>query len=159
MTSVEAYRDQVDLLFRQLRAPPGTNCQWPLVGGSFVKGEDDETEMRATLCNALTARDWFAENGPADAPPLPLNLDDWNKIRFRGGLEGIVGYYARSLDGFQWEFEQHPSLYDFACGVMALNPRWADEELKRRFPPRPLEGLNPSSLAWSAPERPLARLH
>jgi hypothetical protein len=159
MQTVKFYEKEVDRLFKQLHAPPGTNCQWPVFGGGFMKGEDDESEMRQTLCNALRARDWFAENGPADAPPLPLNPDDRNKIRFRGGIEGIVGYYARSLDGFRWDYERHPSFYDFACGLMALNLRWANEELRRRFPPRPLEGLNPSSLAWSAPERQLARLH
>jgi hypothetical protein len=84
-------------------------------------------------------------------PPLPLNPDDRNKIRFRGGIEGIVGYYDGSLDSSSYDLEKHPSFYDYACGVMALNPRWAGEELKRRFPPRPLEGLN-RSFVWSAPE-------
>jgi hypothetical protein len=154
MEATKFYEQKVDRLFRQLRNPRGTVCDWPVFGGSFVKGEDDETEIRQTLCNAFRARDWFAENGPPDAPPLPLDPDDKNRMRFGGGIGGIVGYYARSLDIVQYVIEKHPSFYDFACGLMALKPAWADEELKRRFPPRPLEGLQRSYVWWPPkPER------
>jgi hypothetical protein len=158
MRNIEAYKRQVDQLFRELRDPPGTVCDWPLVGGHFVKGEDDTRQMRQTLCRALMARDWLAENGPPDAPQLPLNGSDGDRIRFRGGVGSIVGYYDRSLSNLDYEFEKHPSFYDYACGVMALNPTWADEDLKKRFPPRPLDGLD-RNFIWRAPEHNSARRH
>jgi hypothetical protein len=68
------------------------------------------------------ARDWLAESGPPDAPQLPLNGSDGDRIRFRGGVGSIVGNYDRSLSNLDYEFEKHPSFYDYACGVMALNP-------------------------------------
>jgi hypothetical protein len=117
-----------------------------------------EADDGVELCNAFRARDWFAENGPPDAPPLPLDPSDRDKIRFRGGILSIVGYFDRSLQNFHYDFEEHPSFYDFACGLMALKPAWADEELKRRFPPRPLEGLH-SSFVWWPPEHQRTRCH
>jgi len=158
MRPTQFYERQVDQLFRQLRDPPGTVCDWPVFGGHFVKGEDDETQVRQMLCNAFRARDWLAENGPPDAPQLPLNGSDRDKIRFRGGVGSIVGYYDQSLDSLDYEFERHPSFYDYACGLMALDPVWADEELKRRFTPRPLDGLD-RNFIWRAPEHKSARRH
>ena len=70
-------------------------------------------------------REWFAVNGPRDAPPLPLSYDDVEDYRKARGLTGVVGFYARSLSrqGYgrrSYDVRNHPSFHDFACGLMAI---------------------------------------
>jgi hypothetical protein len=150
MRNIEAYKRQVDQLFRELRGPSGTVCDWPVIGGHFLKGEKT-TRMRQKACKALAARDWFAINGPPDAPPLPLSYDEREALK-HGGLDHIVAWYARSLAALEFDVEKHPSFEDYARGVVArgqlIEP---DETLERRFPPRTLNGLGPG-LYWNTPE-------
>jgi hypothetical protein len=153
MQSITFYEQKVDRLFRQLRNPPGTVCDWPVVGGHFVKGEDDTRGMRQLACKALAARDWFAINGPPDAPPLPLSYGEREALK-HGGLDHIVAWYARSLAALDFDVERHPSFHDYACGALAsgLIP-WREEALEKRFSPRMLDGLG-SGLYWKPPEQP-----
>jgi hypothetical protein len=110
--------------------------------------ESGEWEM------AQRAREWFARTKPADAPPLPLGYDEREALK-HGGIDHIVALHARSLAGLGYDWEKHPSFYDYACGAMALGclPSFVknDPELKRRFPPRPLEGLSEAALCWYPP--------
>ena len=103
---------------------------------------------------ARFARKWFKLNGPPDAPPLPLGYDEREALK-RGGVSHIVAWYARSVACGDYDVEKHPSFYDYVCGLMASEyaPDFIkkDEELQRRFPPRPLAGLGPA-LVWEPPE-------
>ena len=117
----------------------------PVTGGGFVWGVDPIAPQKKAAIEALLAREWFAVNGPRDAPPLPLNIDDRDHFRGAGGLTAIVGFYARSLSRQDYDVRKHPSFDDFACGLMAIAMEtglWGlekDETLIRRFPPRSLE--------------------
>jgi hypothetical protein len=108
------------------------------------------------LKKRLYARKWFALDGPSDAPPLPLSYNEREDLKCGGsGLARMVAYYARSLEGQDYNLEVHPSFHDYACGVMAADETAEfirdDPDLIRRFPPRPLPGLV-SGLHWETPE-------
>ena len=101
---------------------------------------------------AQFAREDFATNRPPDAPLLPLSYDEREQLKLEGPLPTIVALYGRSLANLNYDLEQHPSFVDYARGVMAseLNAcpgMKENEELRRRFPPRPLKGLGPA-LCW-----------
>src|ERR1035441_5341243 len=91
---------------------------------------------------ALAARKWFELHGPPDLPPLPLGYDEREALK-RGGVSHIFAWYACSVACQDYAIKKHPSFYDYACGVMASEhaPDFIkkDEELQRRFPPRPLD--------------------
>ena len=104
---------------------------------------------------ARFARKWFALNSPPDAPPLPLGYDEREDLKV-GGLKHLVAWHSCSLACLDYAVWDHPSFHDYACGVMASEyaPYYIkkDEELQRRFPPRPLTGLGPA-LVWEPPAR------
>ena len=122
----------------------------------IFSGVDDLNPKRNPLGRrALAARKWFALNGPPDAPPLPLSYDEREDLK-TGGLSTIVALFARSLENRDYDLEEHPSFDDYARGVMASDHMGypgikEDEQLKKRFPPRPLNGLGPG-LYWEPPE-------
>ena len=141
---------EVDQLFR-VGAKRGDYCHNPITGGSFVWGVDPIQSQKRDAVQALSAREWFAENGPPDAPPLPISQDEIEDARNARGLRGAVGFYARSLLLRQWDPREHPSFDDFVRGLMASDAGgWniaEDAELHRRFPPRRLDGMGPD-LRW-----------
>jgi hypothetical protein len=102
---------------------------------------------------ARDARKWFADNGPPDAQPLPLGYNERERLK-HGGVDHIVAWFARSLDCRNYDVLAHPAFEDYARGVMASEfaPEFVteDEELKKRFPPRPLDGMGPG-LCWLPP--------
>jgi hypothetical protein len=151
---------EVERLFAELNAEHGRCCVNPITGGKFVMGLDPIAIQKKEAIVALLAREWFAVNGPSDAPPLPLyDVDSYRDAR---GLKGVVGFYARSLsrEGYgrqSYDVCNHPSFDDFARGLMALATErglWGlenDETLMRRFPPRPLVGMIRGAF-WVPPE-------
>jgi hypothetical protein len=146
---------EVDRLFAELNAKPGECCGNPVAGGGFVWGLDPIAQQKKEAIVRLLAREWFAVNGPPDAPPFPLSSNDVEDYRIARGLKGIVGFYARSLSRQGYDVQKHPSFDDFARGLMAINTGlWGiekDAQLRMRFPPRPLEGMTPSAF-WAPPE-------
>jgi hypothetical protein len=67
----------------------------------------------------------------------------------------LVALFARSWEARDYN-EEHPEFFDYACGIMASEYMGypgikEDEQLKKRFPPRPLNGLGPG-LYWEPPE-------
>jgi hypothetical protein len=146
----------VDRLFSEIKAKRGQLCVNPVTGGNFVWGIDRISTQKKEAIAALGARQWFAENGPSDAPPLPLSPNDIEDYRIARGLAGIVGFYARSLLANEYDIRRHPSFEDFASGLMACDSGlWGienDENLKRRFPPRPLNGMG-AGLCWEPPRK------
>jgi hypothetical protein len=149
---------EVDRRFSEVIANPGDICRLPITGAAIVWGVDPIAPQKEYAIIALLAREWFAVNGPPDAPPLPLY--DFDSYRSARGLKGVVGFYARSLSrqGYgrqSYDVCNHPSFDDFACGLMAINTGlWGiekDENLKKRFPPRPLAGMTDSAF-WAPPK-------
>jgi hypothetical protein len=141
-----------DRLFREMEV-----TQVDPITGTLNFGSDPIAPQKRHAVLALLASEWFAVNGPPDAPPLPLNLADRDRYRDARGLKGVVGFYARSLARQDYDFRKHPSFEDFARGLMALAVEkglWnleKDETLIRRFPPLPLPGMTPSAY-WAPPE-------
>jgi hypothetical protein len=143
-------KSEVQQLFSGIKAKRGECCVNPITGGKFVMGLDPIAIQKKKAIAALLAREWFAVNGPSDAPPLPLyDVDTYRNAR---GLKGVIGFYARSLSrqGYgrqSYDVCTHPSFDEFARGLMALAKErglWSlenDESLIRRFPPRPLVGM------------------
>jgi hypothetical protein len=143
-------RALVDRLFDEQSGQRGELCRCPIIDCGYVVGVDPVDELKEKAVRALIACDWFAKNGPPDAPPLPLNYGDREELK-HGGLDHIVALYARSLALQNYDWRKHPSFHDYACGVMASPeaPTFIteDEGLRKRFPPRPLPGLG-SGLIW-----------
>jgi hypothetical protein len=146
-------KNEVDRLFNAL---PAGSCQNPVTGAWFVKGLDPLATQKRVACAALMAREWFAREGLPELQPLPINCDDIMRMKGGGGVRHMFGYYAQSVCCFGYAVEEHPSFDDYARGVMASSGiPWffeQDEELRKRFPPRPLSGLNRSTLNWKPPK-------
>jgi hypothetical protein len=142
---------EVDRLFAELNGTRGKSCVNPITAGGFDWGIDPIATQKKEATIALLAREWFAVDGPRDAPLLPLNIHDRDRFRGSGGLTALVGFYARSLYRQGYDVYNHPSFDEFARGLMALATEsglWGlenDETLIRRFPPRPLVGMTPSA--------------
>jgi hypothetical protein len=150
---MNSYEETVARLYRDLLKdkPAGSFCRFPVIGGTFLKGENTK-EVRQFTAKALRARDWFATNGPADAPPLPLSYGDREDLK-HGGIDHLVALYARSLETAEYDFVTHPSFHDYACGVHASGLfSWGNEELERRYPAKALDGLD-NGLIWRTPEQ------
>jgi hypothetical protein len=158
-TSSNSLSQAADQLLAALNAKRGECCRNPVTDGGFVWGIDPIAPQKKAATAALRAREWFAVNGPPDAPPLPLSHDDIEDYRNARGLAGIVGFFARSLKRLDYDLRNHPSFDDFARGLMALAMEkgiWnleKDEALIRRFPPRPLEGMDSGAAFWDPPKR------
>ena len=127
----------------------------------IFSGVDDlSTRRNPRGRRAMAAREWFEINGPPDAPPLPLNHDEREDLKY--GLFGnMVAWYARSLEDRDYDLQGHPSFDDYARGVMAAEERGefvtfqnfspADiAQMRKRYSPRTLDGLGPA-LCWNPP--------
>ena len=84
-------------------------------------------------------------------------------------LSHIVAGFASTLQSLDWDFNSCPTFEDFARGVMAMehNDEFGmsgffhgffqlDEilRLKKRYPPRHLDGLSPNdAFHWQPPKR------
>jgi hypothetical protein len=149
---------EVDRLFDEIKAKArdGDNCEIPVVGGGFIWGLDPVAPLKEATRGELFAHEWFAEYGPADAPPFPYQheIDSYRDAR---GLKGVVGFYARSLRGQDFDVRKHPPFDDFARGLMAFALEYGlwnlekDDSLIKRFPPLPLPGMTPSAY-WAPPK-------
>jgi hypothetical protein len=142
---------EVDRLFRDL---PLGECRNPVTGGLFVNGLDPIAPQKERAFLALYAQRWFDIHGPADAQPLPIFNTAERKRG--GGVPHLLAYYTQSLACLDYAVHIHPSFEDYARGMLALpNAPWffaQDAQLKKRFPPRELRGLNRSTLNWKPPE-------
>lgn len=130
----------------------GQVCTNPVTGAHYVGKLDPTAVQMRDARRALLAREHFALHGPADALPLPLSHAEREDVKQMGGVHTLVGLFARSLEGLDYDLERHPSLFEYACGVMASEHNGCsmlenDEGLRKRFPPRHLAGLRPG-LYW-----------
>ena len=113
---------------------------------------------------AHAARKWFAENGPPDLQPLPLGYGEREAVRGTNLGRHILKWYARSLAGRKYDFQEHPPLAAYVSGVLweaelqeggfVKLPNYPPEQLrdlKKRFPPRMLKGMSPGA-HWLPPK-------
>jgi hypothetical protein len=147
---------EVDRLFKANLMFRGALRQIPVIGGDYIPGEDHTRCLRRRARLALRAREWFATHGPADAPPLPLSYDEREDLKSRGSLPTLVALYARSLSRRNYDVEEHPAFFDYACGALDSKHNGypcfrRDESLRKRFPPRPLACLD-LGLHWWPPD-------
>jgi len=94
----------------------------------------------------LHARAWHGRYGGADAQPLPLSESEIMAAFLTDDpLPILVGDYSLSLRARDYDYLGHPLFFDYCRGRMA-DPRTADylrtEEMLRRFPEKPLLGLD-----------------
>ena len=143
----------VDELFAANRKHSGESCEIPVVGGHYIPGLDNPRRLKKLACRALAAREWFAQHGLPELPPLPVSDNEREDMRSGSGLlPYIYALFARSLESSEYDIEAHPSFEIYASGVLEAVecqhigwlPEYPDEllELKKRFPPRRLSGLD-----------------
>jgi hypothetical protein len=152
---------QVDELFAKNRRHYGDLCFNPVTKGAYVQGRDRIKPQKEAALRALLNREWFALNGPADAQPLPVSMDECELARLRGDLlHYILGLYGRSLEGK--DPRVHPAFADYVGGVLweaarvdgiiGVIPNFHDAgKLKERFAPRELAGMGPG-FCWLPPK-------
>jgi hypothetical protein len=130
----------------------------PVTGGRWVNGVDPIKPQKEAAYLAFMAREWFAENGPADAPPLPLSYAERVSVKGRG-LPHVVMCFAYSLKNLNYDFNKHPSFDAYARGVLAspYAPDFitSDQVLVHRYPPETLYGLG-RGLCWQSSWPPAA---
>src|SRR5262245_18867833 len=147
MNTIEI-KEHVDRLFRANRKQD--LAEIPILGGHYCPGQDNIRPLKKLVRAALAAREWFYENGPEDLQPLPLSYGEREALKSKGASH-IRAWYARSLECRDYDVSEHPPFDDYARGVMASEhaPEFIteNEELRQRFPPRPLKGLGPG-LYW-----------
>ena len=154
---------EVERLFSENPAQSNGLCTNPVTGAVYVRGVDPIAPQKEAAYRALLAREWFAFTAPPDATPLPINWYDREDWKRTGRLlDYIIALYARSLDN-RYDVKEHPPFADYVSGVL-----WEHEnvegggqlpnspeqlaEMKNRFPPRELEGMD-SGFYWYPPKR------
>jgi hypothetical protein len=145
---------EIDRLFGELPTAYGAQCVNPVTGAGFLWGIDSIAVQKRLARRALLARQWCSDNGPPDLPPLPVHTDDIFDIKFGWGVLHLFGFYAQSIACRNYVVRGHPTFDQFARGMLA-SPFAPDffkenEQLLRRFPPRPLAGLAPGNI-WLPP--------
>jgi len=158
-------KDRIDALFQAvLSKSDGSVCENPVTGGGFLKGEtgDDSIMYQKHAAEiALLAQEWFAVAGPRNAPLLPLRQAEWDMMRYcsAGGMQTLVGFFARSLSFQGWKVHNHPTFEDFARGLMTFpdirSRAGQDPLVAKRYPPRVLVGMWPHGAFWEPPTRGL----
>ena len=152
---------EVKRMFGEISAKRGDLCTNPVTGGEFVYGFDPIRLQKKIAYHALLVREDFAVNGPSDAPRLPLEHWECERVRWSGRpLDYLTGQYAKSVVAL-YNVKGHPSFDDYARGVLwehdnvpgSAIPFETEQlaEMKRRFPPRKLEGLK--CFCWRPPRR------
>ena len=155
-------RREVDRMFGEISAKRGDLCTNPVTGGEFVYGFDSIKRQKDAAYKRLLVREYLALHGPPDAPLMPTDDYERNRAKYAAGLLGFVtAHFMWSMES-QDDLRVHPSFADFASGML-----WQHEniggytelpftpqqlpEMKRRYPPRKLEGLE--YFCWHSPKQ------
>jgi hypothetical protein len=152
-------RREVQRLFGEISAKRGDLCENPVTGTEFVYGFDPIRLQKKMAYHALGAREDFARNGPADAPRLPLEHWECERVRWSGRpLDYLTAQYAKCVVAL-YKVKAHVSFDDYARGVLWEHDNVPESalpftpeqlaEMKKRFPPRKLEGLK--CFSWLPP--------
>src|SRR6516225_5188040 len=111
-------RREVERLFGEISAKRGDLCTNPVTGGEFVYGFDPIRLQKRIAYNALRAREDFARNGPADAPRLPLEHWERERVRWSGRpLDYLTGQYAKCVVAL-YNVKARVSFDDYARGLL-----------------------------------------
>jgi hypothetical protein len=148
------FQDYVDHLFKTAPDRFEKVRENPVTGGRFMRGLDPIAVQKRLAIQALLAKQWFDRHKPPDAPDFPIRQDDREDLRWTNPLSYLVGSFARSLAHRDYQIKGHPAFDQFARGAMAhaATPEWIrSEEMQKRFPPTPLEGLG-NGLLWRPPK-------
>jgi hypothetical protein len=119
----------------------------------------DIPKLKRLVRAALRARAWFCRQGPAWAQPLPLNEIEREKLYCSGYFhQHLLGCYSESLQARDFDYLNHPLLFDYARGMLAAGVvgeagLLADAEVLAEFPPRPLPGLDAQGRWHPLPNR------
>jgi hypothetical protein len=151
---------EVERLFRENPPRYGELCENPVTGGWYVGVLDPTAVEKRKAQRALAAREWHALHGPADAQPLPITaceIEDRKYTRSeQAALDFILSCYGYSVWVNDYGMTNHPNFEEFARGVTASEhaPGFVknDAELRKRYPPHPLLGLN-AGHCWSRPKK------
>jgi hypothetical protein len=154
---------EVERSFDEISAKRGDLCTNPVTGGEFVYGFDSIKRQKDAAYKRLLVREYFALNGPPDAPRMPTDDYERNRAKYAAGLLGfITAQFIWSMES-QNDLKVHPPFADFAAGMLWQHdsnvegcslpyfPAEQFAELKGRFPPRKLEGLE--WFNWRPPRR------
>lgn len=143
-------RKQVDRMFADAVRYGSDVLRNPVTGSTWINGADREQPKKQDAYRGLLARKHFAENGPTDAPPLPLSYAERQELK-AGGLSHIVAWYAESLMCRDYDFDGHVAFETYACAVMGspYAPDFITQNLglKERFPAHQMAELRPG-LVW-----------
>jgi hypothetical protein len=128
----------------------------PVAGwGDFLGGYDCLEAFIEPAIRAVLARRWHAVNGPQDPDlqPLPLGCPEMEDAKYRSEAGRMLAWYSRSLAHNDYDFQRHPSFFEYACGILADEKAGSQllEELRDRFPPRLLPGLDECTGNWDPP--------
>ena len=104
------------------------------------------------VVGALLARERFG----TDWPDWPGGKEDPQMAGSGDNRNKLVGFYGASLRESEYDYDLHPP-FDAYCGaVMSYEyaPRKlrSDPELRKQFPPCPLEGLCGGWMDWRSPQ-------
>jgi hypothetical protein len=156
-------RREVERLFGEISAKRGDICMNPITGEQFIYGYFSMKREKEAAYRRLLVRDYFALNGPLDAPLMPVDEWDRDRAKHLSGLLGfITAHFMWSMEG-QDDLRVHPSFADFAAGMLWLHenvggpsellPGTPEQlsQMKGRYSPRRLEGLN--HFRWRSPKR------
>src|SRR5262249_49335686 len=118
--------------------------------------QDDPALLAHGVCLALAARVSFRQEASPDLPELPLASAEREKLIGSKNAEfAVLGFFGRSRASGNWG--PHPVFRIYARGLMKseYTPERirTDPTMLRKFPPKPLGGLDDPSLVWGAHER------
>jgi hypothetical protein len=126
----------------------------PILGGDFLPEFDSIEAQKEDALRAVLARLWHAKKYALDfdLQPLPLGRDEREHMQGRGPAGHMLKWHARSLEARDYDIIEHPPFHDFVCGMMTDIEGFPEfEELRDRFPPRVLPGLDPKLSYWEPP--------
>jgi hypothetical protein len=179
LTEFRANRE-VERLFTESPLVYGEQCVNPVTRACYIGGLDPIEPQKESARRALRARLLFAVSGPAEAQPLPISDIEIEGRRYAGHglitgdhsndlLSHIAAGFACTLQSLNWDFDSCPNFERFARGVMAMEHHdefgmskffhrffQPDEilRLKKRHPPRHLNGLSPNyAFCWHPQKR------
>jgi hypothetical protein len=148
-------KSHVDLLFRDTPTQLEQICTNPVTGGDWVSGADSIALQKRLAIRGLLAREWFRVYGPHGAPTLPLSVDEIDDMKWQDPFNHMVACFSESLRANEYDFNIHPSIEVYISGVLASGYAAPlvkeDEDLRKRFPPRPLKWLG-RGLCWEPPD-------
>lgn len=122
-----------------------------------VNGSHPDYDPLKRAVAALLARQKFALDAPLE-PMLPLSMRECDTmVADPDPSRALVGLFASSLRGLEWDYDMHPCFERYARGLMAFEPApctvRCDPKLRERYPPQRLDGLADDDWCWRTPEK------